>query len=73
VPIYEFRCDGCGKRFEKLCPVGETGADLKCPECGKQAPARVMSAFKACGTGSGKGAGSGCGSCSSNNCGSCGH
>jgi putative FmdB family regulatory protein len=70
VPIYEFRCKGCGNRFEKLCPLGETGAGLKCPECGKQAPERVMSAFQTRGIAGGTGS---CGSCSSKNCGSCGH
>lgn len=33
MPIYEFRCDGCGNRFEEL-----TGSELvenpRCPSCG---------------------------------------
>lgn len=72
MPIYEFRCGGCGKRIEKLCPVGENGVNLKCPQCGKQGPTRVMSNFKA-GIGGGRGASSSCGSCSSGNCSTCGH
>lgn len=73
MPIYEFRCAGCGRRFEKLCPMGESGENLKCPDCGAPSPKRVMSAFSASGADGGKGSGSGCGTCSSHNCGSCGH
>lgn len=71
MPIYEFRCDKCGHRFEKLCPLGADGAKMECPVCAAPAPKRVMSGFCACGTESG--GGSSCGSCSSSNCGSCGH
>lgn len=73
MPIYEFRCIGCGRRFDKLCSMGESGENLNCPECGTKGSKRVMSSFSATGTGGGKEAGSGCGSCSSNNCSSCGH
>ena len=72
MPIYEFRCDSCCKRFEKLCAMGETGSNLKCPACGSENPARVMSGFAAQGTEKG-GSGSSCGTCSSTNCGTCGH
>lgn len=72
MPIYEFRCYKCGHRFEKLCPMGETGEKLQCPTCETPAPKRVMSGFCASGSDSG-GSGSNCGSCSSSNCSSCGH
>ncbi|MTI85114.1 MAG: zinc ribbon domain-containing protein [Firmicutes bacterium] len=75
MPIYEFRCQKCEHRFEKLCSMGEDGKNLNCPECGASNPNRVMSAFRAQGSkgeeNSG-GASSRCGSCSSSNCGSCG-
>ncbi|KJS11538.1 MAG: FmdB family transcriptional regulator [Peptococcaceae bacterium BRH_c8a] len=75
MPIYEFRCNKCGHRFEKLCPMGENGEKMQCPACTAPAPKRVMSGFCACGTENGGdgGGGSSCGSCSSSNCGSCGH
>jgi putative FmdB family regulatory protein len=73
MPIYEFRCASCGHRFEKLCSLGESGEDLKCPACGAQGPRRVMSSFSAAGTEGGKDTGSGCSTCSSGNCSSCGH
>jgi putative FmdB family regulatory protein len=71
MPIYEFRCSKCGKRFEKLCALGETGSSLHCPSCGEDKPARVMSGFATKGVE--KGGSPGCGPCSSNSCSTCGH
>ncbi|MCL6610805.1 MAG: zinc ribbon domain-containing protein [Peptococcaceae bacterium] len=79
MPIYEFKCLSCGRRFEKLCSLGETGENLACPQCGSAGPRRVMSGFapRSAGKdgfgGSGSMGGSGCGGCTSTNCGSCGH
>jgi putative FmdB family regulatory protein len=35
VPIYEFVCESCGRRFEELVGshVGLRAADVRCPEC----------------------------------------
>ena len=41
MPIYEFSCDACGARFERLVDVGTAAAE--CPECAARA-ARVLSA-----------------------------
>jgi len=84
MPIYEFKCPACAKRFEQLCPVGETGESLTCPNCGAPAPQRVMSSFAARGGakssagdldfGGGNGGGGGsCAGCSSGSCATCGH
>ncbi|HBQ28156.1 hypothetical protein HY02_10160 [Peptococcaceae bacterium SCADC1_2_3] len=83
MPIYEFRCTGCKKRFEKLCVMGETGKDLICPNCGAVKPIRVMSSFKSSGSierdfeGDFEGANdfnnTGCSGCSSASCSSCGY
>ncbi|MDD2443245.1 MAG: zinc ribbon domain-containing protein [Desulfotomaculaceae bacterium] len=73
MPIYEFRCTECGRRFEILCAMGESGGSLHCPKCGAGSPERVMSSFNATGTGGGKGTGSECATCSTHNCSSCGH
>lgn len=70
MPIYEFRCEKCGMRFEKLCPVGESGKDLRCPSCDHPAPKRVMSGFAACGCDQGNSSG-GCGGCAGGSCGTC--
>ena len=40
MPIYEFRCDGCGARFEELVPLD--GRVERCPQCGAERPGRVL-------------------------------
>ena len=71
MPIYEFRCEKCGRRFEKLCSLGENGQNLQCPECGSPAPKRVMSGFAAgAGTGA-SGASAGCSGCAGGSCSTC--
>lgn len=83
MPIYEFKCAACARRFEKLCALGETGEHVTCPNCGKPGPTRVMSSFAARGGtkggsdgpdfGGGNGSGGGCAGCSSGSCATCGH
>ncbi|MCG9968059.1 zinc ribbon domain-containing protein [Pelotomaculum terephthalicicum JT] len=72
MPIYEFRCTGCGSRFEKLCQLDESGEGLRCPSCGAASPKRVMSSFRAAGGGVNSGD-AGCSTCGSSNCSTCGH
>ncbi len=44
MPIYEYRCDECGKRSSAL--LGSyTSADPPCPHCGKKALQRLVSTF----------------------------
>ncbi|MDA8337120.1 MAG: zinc ribbon domain-containing protein [Peptococcaceae bacterium] len=75
MPIYEFRCEKCGRRFERLCSLGESGENLRCPECGSPAPRRVMSGFAAGGSGSGSNASGasagGCSGCAGGSCATC--
>jgi putative FmdB family regulatory protein len=42
VPIYEFRCDSCGERFEALVDVGTITEE--CRHCGAPNAERVLSA-----------------------------
>ncbi len=73
MPLYEFFCDQCRDRFEKLCRQnGEN--QVHCPRCGTGAR-KVFSTFRTGKTGSGEtgvGGGSSCGSCSSTSCSTCG-
>jgi putative FmdB family regulatory protein len=41
MPIYEFECEECGKRFEELV-TSEAGA-VACPNCGSRRTKRLMS------------------------------
>lgn len=44
MPIYEYRCQQCEQRFEKLVlAVGREPADLACPRCGSADVARLIS------------------------------
>jgi putative FmdB family regulatory protein len=41
MPLYEFRCEACGARFEALVDAGTQSHD--CRECGAEGAERVMS------------------------------
>ena len=47
MPLYEYRCADCGKRFEILQRLGETGEGLICPSCGHSKLAKQFSTFAA--------------------------
>ncbi len=44
MPIYEFRCEECGKRSTALLPT-YSSPDPVCPHCGKPALRRLVSTF----------------------------
>ena len=44
MPIYEYRCEDCGKRFEKLTlAIGQDPPDLTCPACSSRNLQRLIS------------------------------
>jgi putative FmdB family regulatory protein len=43
MPLYEYRCDGCGRRFEKL--VARFGDRVSCPGCGGASVEKQLSTF----------------------------
>jgi putative FmdB family regulatory protein len=45
VPLYEYRCTGCGSRFEVLQRVGQGPEGVECPECGKTEVEKEHSTF----------------------------
>ncbi|AEG61521.1 FmdB family zinc ribbon protein [Desulforamulus ruminis] len=74
MPIYEFRCQSCNHRFQKLCSLGEKGEKLTCPACQASSPVRVMSGFRVNNPGNLYGSrGDSCKSCTSSNCSACKH
>ena len=42
VPLYDYRCDGCGHRFEKLAPASSSESP-PCPSCGNNKTNRLIS------------------------------
>jgi putative FmdB family regulatory protein len=71
MPIYEFICRKCGRRFECLVPMGKE-KDAVCPGCGAADGKKILSSF---GIGGGasrfKGSSSSCGTCSGKSCSTC--
>ena len=54
MPIYEYRCDDCGKRSSAL--LGSYASpDPACPHCGKRSLKRLVSTFATVGLGGDEG------------------
>ncbi|HET6384088.1 MAG TPA: zinc ribbon domain-containing protein [Armatimonadota bacterium] len=45
MPIYEYRCNGCGRKFSALVGVVADARPPACPRCGSVDLARLMSRF----------------------------
>ena len=50
MPIYEFKCNECGKEFEKFVLSYSQISDVKCPECNSK---NVVKKVSACAVGGG--------------------
>lgn len=44
MPIYEFRCKGCGQKFEERLPSTDISG-VQCPRCGSTEVSRLISLF----------------------------
>ena len=47
MPIYEYKCQDCGNRFEKLVRRSSDADALECPSCGKKHLTQELSTFAA--------------------------
>jgi len=47
MPVYEFQCQDCGKKFETVATLTEkeAGLDPACPKCGRKRARQVFSRF----------------------------
>lgn len=45
MPIFEYVCDDCSRRFEELISSDKT--DVPCPECGSSNTKKLLSVFAA--------------------------
>lgn len=71
MPIFEYRCEDCGTRFEFL----QRGKDTpECPLCGSKSLKKLLSRFSASvqGGASGGNGGGTCAACSGGTCSTCG-
>jgi putative FmdB family regulatory protein len=71
MPLYEFICKACGKRFESLVRLGQEKA-VCCGACGSKDLQKLFSAFGIGGSASRiKTSSASCASCSSKSCATC--
>ena len=54
MPIYEYKCNKCGNKFEQLVFPSDDEKGFECPACGKKDIERQFSAFS-CGSSDGAG------------------
>ena len=47
MPIYEYRCEDCETKFEKLVRRSTDVAEIECPSCGQKHLRQVLSTFAA--------------------------
>jgi putative FmdB family regulatory protein len=47
MPIYEYRCESCGDKFEKLVRRSEDALEAGCPACGEKRLQQEYSTFAA--------------------------
>ncbi len=45
MPIYEYRCQDCGEKFEKLIRSDADQSELVCPSCGSKRTDKLLSIF----------------------------
>ena len=60
MPIYEYRCRGCGHQFEILQRLGQGPEGLACPKCGADQLQKQYSTFASNTGNTGEAAGRGC-------------
>lgn len=56
MPIYEYVCQECGEKFEKLVRSSSGAIELVCPRCGSTHAEKALSLFGLSGTGGGSSA-----------------
>jgi putative FmdB family regulatory protein len=57
MPVYEYRCQRCGSKFEQLRRMADADRDLICPDCKSESVERLFSCFAASSTSSASGGG----------------
>jgi putative FmdB family regulatory protein len=53
MPIYEYRCEACERRFERLIPFAERDTAQSCPTCASSKTRVLVSSFAFAGMDSG--------------------
>jgi putative FmdB family regulatory protein len=45
MPIYEYKCNSCGKHYEQLRRMSDADSSLECPGCHSAKVSRQLSSF----------------------------
>jgi len=72
MPLYEYICTGCSRRFELLQRVGADAQDIACPACGGHEVTKQHSTFSSTVSSSPASRALPCGAPNASACGSCG-
>ncbi len=62
MPLYEYRCEECGRDFEVLQNLGETAERLVCIYCRSPKLSKMVSTFASRGSSESAASAGGCGS-----------
>lgn len=75
MPLYEYVCKDCGKKFDTLRSFKDADTPIPCAKCQGKHTQRMMSVFAAHSGGKvvAGGNGGGCAGCAGGSCASCGH
>jgi putative FmdB family regulatory protein len=75
MPIYEYICMDCDKKFDVIRRIADADKPVDCVECASQRTIRQLSVFFAQSAGKvvAGGGNGGCGGCSGGSCSSCSH
>jgi putative FmdB family regulatory protein len=49
MPLYEYFCKNCGKRFDKMMRFSESNSTPECPFCSSQETSKQISTFASVG------------------------
>ncbi|MFZ5927976.1 MAG: FmdB family zinc ribbon protein [Acidobacteriota bacterium] len=60
MPMYEYRCQECGAKYEQLRRMSEADTNLECPLCGSRNVCREVSACAIGGSSSSSKSGGAC-------------
>jgi putative FmdB family regulatory protein len=55
MPVYEYKCEKCGAKFEILRGITAENEEVKCPRCSTEKPKRLFSTVCGASHGSNKG------------------
>lgn len=50
MPIYEYICEECGRKYDKFVRSSSSPVKLHCPDCGSEKGKKAFSAFSTGGT-----------------------